>query len=57
MNSIHWNSLITSGEHKKPIFRSSGTYQNRLFMVYEATYTLHTIELSKNQDYGLIPQI
>jgi hypothetical protein len=48
-------SLVMSGEHKKPIFRSSGTYQNRSFVVYEATYTLHTIELSKNQDYGLIP--
>jgi hypothetical protein len=56
MDSIHWNSLITSGEHKKPIFRSFGTYQNRLFIVYEAAYVLYTTESSKNQDNGLIPQ-
>jgi hypothetical protein len=28
-------SLVMSGEHKKPIFESSGTCQNRLFRVYK----------------------
>jgi hypothetical protein len=32
MGSFHRNSVMIGGEHKKPIFRSSGTYQNRLFM-------------------------
>jgi hypothetical protein len=49
-------SVMMIGKHKKPIFRSFYTCQNRSFIVYEATYTLHTTELSKNLDYGLIPQ-
>jgi hypothetical protein len=55
MGSFHRNSVMIGGEHKKPIFRSFGTYQNRSFVVYEAAYVLYTTESSKNQDYGLNP--
>jgi hypothetical protein len=55
MDSFHSISIVMSGKHKKPIFKSPGTYQNRLFMVYEVAYTLQTTKLSKNLDYGLNP--